>query len=688
VRQSQGLPPRSLWPLLEPLLDQVSGPVQYVGGEVNSQAKDWFWDGGERCRWVLAFPDAYSVALPNQGVQMLYEIINERPDALAQRAYAPLPDMEAAMRAAGLPLFTVEAHLPVRDFDVFGVSLSTELGYTNLLTMLDLAGIGLRSAQRDDAAPLVLAGGHCAFNPEPLADFIDGAVLGDGEEAVGAITDGIGQWKRQGGPGGRWGLLERLAAAGLVYVPAFYDVRYEAASGQIAQVAANRAGIPARPAKQTVLDLDRWPYPKAPLVPFAETVHERASVEIFRGCLRGCRFCQAGMITRPVRERGQAVVAQMARRALAASGFDEVSLLSLSSADHSQIDQIARALADEHQGGRTGLSLPSTRVDAFNVGLAQQLARGGRRPGLTFAPEGGSERMRRVINKQVTEEDLIATVTAAFTQGWRSVKLYFMCGLPTEADSDVVQIARLAQRVVRTGRAATGARDISCTLSIGPFVPKPHTSFQWAEQCPPEVVDRRLAALRAAVAADRPTRRAIAIRAAPGGPAMLEGLLARGDRRVGAVVERAWRDGARFDGWREHLDLDRWQAAAQAVLAPQGLSWDWYTTRRRDWDEVLPWDHLDAGLDREWLWDDWAASLEGGGVEDCRWSSCYDCGVCTTLGAEIQLAADLAAWGWGPGAADRGPASGGGGGAADRGPASGGGAGAADRGPASGGGAG
>jgi radical SAM superfamily enzyme YgiQ (UPF0313 family) len=346
------------------------------------------------------------------------------------------------------------------------------------------------------------------------------------------------------------------------------------------------------------------------------------------------------MVTRPVRERSAEVVSAMARRSLDATGFDEVGLLSLSSADHSQIDLITRQLADQYQGSQTGLSLPSTRVDAFNVELAQQLSRGGRRSGLTFAPEGGSERMRQVINKQVTEDDLIATVTAAFTQGWRSVKLYFMCGLPTEEEADVTQIASLAARVVRTGREATGTRDISCTISIGPFVPKPHTSFQWAAQCSPEVIDARLAALRQTVAEDRSTRRAITIRAAPGRPALLEGLLARGDRRVAAVIERAWRLGARFDGWREHLRMDLWEQAAREVLEPQGLSLDWYTTRPRDWDEVLPWDHLDAGLDREWLWDDWVDALEGGEVEDCRWTSCYDCGVCTTLGAQIQLAAD------------------------------------------------
>ncbi|HEX8767425.1 MAG TPA: TIGR03960 family B12-binding radical SAM protein, partial [Jatrophihabitans sp.] len=527
-------------------------------------------------------------------------------------------------------------------FDVLGISFSTELGYTNMLTALDLAAIPLHAADRDDSHPIVLAGGHAAFNPEPIADFLDAAVLGDGEQVVGAITDVIAAFKAEGSPGGRDELLTRLAETGGVYVPRFYDVGYFPAdggdnAGQLASVTPNRDRVPDRVRKHTVMDLDAWPYPKTPLVPLAESVHERMSVEIFRGCTRGCRFCQAGMITRPVRERSIEGIGRMVESGLNATGFEEVGLLSLSSADHSEIGPLAKQLADRYADSRVSLSLPSTRVDAFNIDLANEFSRNGRRSGLTFAPEGGSERLRRVINKMVSHQDLINTVTAAYSQGWRQVKLYFMCGLPTETDEDVLEIATMAQDVIRAGRQATGSRDIKATVSIGGFVPKPHTPFQWAAQAAPEVVDDRLRKLRTAINSDRSLGRNIGMRYHDGQPSLIEGLLSRGDRRVGAVIERAWRDGARFDGWSEHFSYARWIAAAEAALSPAGVSIDFFTTRERNADEVLPWDHLDSGLDKQWLWDDWQDALTGYEQDDCRWTPCFDCGVCPTMGTDIQI---------------------------------------------------
>ncbi|NUS72529.1 MAG: TIGR03960 family B12-binding radical SAM protein [Corynebacteriales bacterium] len=622
----------SVFPQLEPLLAQVNKPIQYVGGELNATVKDW---ETSTVRWALMYPDAYEVGLPNQGVQILYEILNEQPDVLAERTYAVWSDLEALMREHNVPQFTVDAHRPVGAFDVLGLSFATELGYTNMLTALDLSGIPLLAVDRDDSHPIVLAGGHAAFNPEPIADFIDAAVLGDGEEAVLEMTAVIRQWKSEGCPGGRDEVLLRLAKTEAVYVPRFYDVEY-LSDGRIKRVVPNRADVPFRIHKRTTMDLDAWPYPKKPLVPMAETVHERASVEIFRGCTRGCRFCQAGMITRPVRERSITGIGEMVETSLRSTGFEEIGLLSLSSADHSEIAEVTKGLADRYEDEKVSLSLPSTRVDAFNIDLANELARGGRRSGLTFAPEGGSERLRRVINKMVSKEDLIRTVTAAYASGWRQVKLYFMCGLPTETDEDVLEIAEMAHDVIRAGRAA-GNRDVRCTVSIGAFVPKPHTPFQWAAQEDADVVDARLKLLREAINADRSLGRQIGYRYHDGKPSVIEGLLSRGDRRVGAVIRAVWEDGGRFDGWHEHFSYERWVQAAERALEPLGVSLAWFTTREREELEVLPWDHLDSGLDREWLWQDWQEALSEQELDDCRWTPCFDCGVCPGMGTEIQI---------------------------------------------------
>lgn len=625
--------PQSFFHELEPLLSQVSKPVQYVGGEMNSVAKDW---SDVELTWVLMYPDLYEVGQPNQGNAILYEVLNQTEWIAAERVFSVGRDLETLMRAHGVPLLSLETHRRVRDFDILGVSLSTELGYTNLLNALDLAGIPIHSADRGDDMPLVVAGGHCATNPEPLAEFLDVVVIGDGEQAVTALSELVRTWRVEGRPGGRIGVLERIAATGMFYVPAFYDVSY-GTDGAIAKVAPNRACAPLEVRRWVLTELDEWPYPKAPVVPMAETVHERYSVEIFRGCTRGCRFCQAGMITRPVRERSLPVIGSMVASGLRSTGLEEVGLLSLSSADHSEISEIASQLAERYHDSEVSLSLPSTRVDAFNIDLAAELSRNGRRSGLTFAPEGGTERMRAVINKNVSEDDLIHTVTTAFASGWRQVKLYFMCGLPTETDQDVLAIADMAHHVIEAGRRAAGTRDVACTISIGAFVPKPHTPFQWTAQTDPQITNDRMAALKQKVRADRTCGRAISIRWSDGHPGLVEGLLARGDRRVGKVIEAVWRDGGVFDGWSEHFDFERWIRCADAALAPYGVDVAWYTTRERPVTEVLAWDHLDLGLDRNWLWDEYQAAIRQEAVADCRWDDCNDCGVCPDLGVDIEI---------------------------------------------------
>ncbi|HXX89963.1 MAG TPA: TIGR03960 family B12-binding radical SAM protein [Acidimicrobiales bacterium] len=611
----------ALWPRIESLLAQVTKPARYIGGELGARRPVW---GPGRVAWLLAYPDTYEIGLPNQGLQILYEILNERPDALAERTYAPWTDMEAAMRAAGVPLFSLESTRPASDFDVLAFNLSAELTYTNVLNMIDLAGTPVRAADRRRHDPVVVAGGHCAFNPEPMADFVDAFVMGDGEEVVGEINEVVAAWRAGDAP--RAALVAALAQLPGVYAPACYEVVVDPdGRGRVRPAV---AGAPERVEKRAVADLAAWPYPKQQLVPLVEVVHDRLNVEVFRGCTRGCRFCQAGMITRPVRERPAAQVEQMVRDGLARTGYDEVALTSLSSADFSGIEQtVAAVINDPECSGQVSVSLPSLRVDAFTVGLAAEIQKV-RRTGLTFAPEGGTWRMRQVINKLIREEDLYAAVDAAFGQGWRRVKLYFLIGLPTETDEDVLGIARLASTCVEIGRRHH--RNVTVTASVGGFVPKAHTPFQWFGQVPVAELRRRVVLLKDAV---RPVR-GLTLRWHDPEATVAEGIVSRGDRRVGAVIEHVWRHGGTFQEWSEHFDFTRWTDA----LAAAGLTLDEVCYRERAEDDPLAWDHISAGLHRDFLWQDWQDALAAAGVEDCRWTPCYDCGACTGLGVEHVVA--------------------------------------------------
>lgn len=605
----------------------VAKPARYIGGEQGARRPV---HAPGQVAWLLVYPDTYEVGLPNQGLQILYELLNDRPDALAERSYAPWVDMESAMRSAGIPLFSVESHLPARAFDVVAFNLSAELVYTNVLNLLDLGAVPVRGAQRGADDPVVVAGGHCAFNPEPLAEFVDAFVIGDGEEVVGEVNEVLAAHLGDTGSPGRdrGALLRALARVDGVYVPSLYAPRYE--DGRLVGMEPT-AGAPERVEKRTVADLAEWPYPRRQLVPLTEVVHDRLNVEVFRGCTRGCRFCQAGMITRPVRERPAEQVREMVHDGLAASGYDEVALTSLSTADFSGIEDTVREIVEEPSyGERVSVSLPSLRVDAFTVGTAAQIQRV-KRTGLTFAPEGGTWRMRRVVNKLIREEDLYSAVEAAFSQGWRRVKLYFMIGLPTERDEDVLGIAELGRRCVEIGRRYH--RSVTVVASVGGFVPKPQTPFQWCSQDTPEELERKVSLLRGGAKGCR----GLIIRWHDPSASTAEGIASRGDRRIGAVIERVWRAGGTFQEWSEHFDLSLWEQALRA----EGLSLEGTVHAERDEGEVLPWDHISAGLHRDFLWQDLQDSLAEVAVEDCRWTPCYDCGACTGYGLEHVVASSV-----------------------------------------------
>ncbi len=616
----------SVWPVLEPILAKVQKPARYIGGEDGAAAKP---PAPGLVSWLFMYPDAYEIGLPNQGLQILYEIANERDDARADRSYCPWIDLEVEMRARSIPLFSVEFHTPARDFDIIGFNLSAELTYTNVINAIDLAQVPIRTADRSVDDPLIMAGGHCTYNPEPLADFLDVVVLGDGEEAIGEITEVVWEFRYGSTPGdSREDLHRALAKIEGVYVPSLYEPHYDGPA--LVGLTPRFPGVPEQIEKRTIADLADWPYPKNQLAPLTEVVHDRLNVEVFRGCTRGCRFCQAGMITRPVRERPADQVRSMVAQGLRRTGYDEVSLTSLSTADFSGITPTVNGIMDDAETAGCGplsVSLPSLRVDAFGVEIAAQLQRA-KRSGLTFAPEAGTWRMRQIINKLIREEDLYEAVDAAYSQGWQRVKLYFLTGLPSETDPDTLGIAELANNCVEIGKKHN--RRASVTASVGGFVPKPFTPFQWFGQNTSVELQRKIDLLRDA------TRKMKGVQLKWHDPkaTLAEGIASRGDRRIGAVIEEVWRAGGTFQEWSEFFDLDRWTTA----MANAGLDPDWYAHRHRTEDEHLPWDHLSAGLHKDFLWQDWQDALAEVGLPDCRWTPCYDCGACTGYGIEHVVA--------------------------------------------------
>lgn len=591
---------------IEQLLARVSKPARYTGGEWNSITKDW---RQAEVRFALAYPDCYDIGMSNMGLGILYDILNKIEDVACERAYAPWEDMEAEMRRDGVPLWSLETRHALRDFDVLGFTLQYEMTYTNVLNMLDLAGIPVWANERTGEHPLIICGGSGSFNPEPLAPFIDAFFLGEGEEAVAELADHVRRWKREGTP--RTERLRELLAMPGVYVPRFYDARSDA-NGHFAGLEPN---VPEAPRVITRRIVEKLPPALVkPIVPYLQTIHDRAAVEIQRGCTQGCRFCQAGMIYRPTRERSPEEVVQAARDLMANTGYEELSLLSLSTTDHSQIVPMVDSLTSTFPNLQVGI--PSTRVDSFSVDVANVVAKG-KKHTLTLAPEAGSQRLRNAINKLVSEDDLLGAAENAFQRGWMGVKMYYMVGLPTETMEDVAGILEMGQKVKAIGRRYAGGR-ARVRVSTSNLVPKPHTPFQWARQDTAEELAPKHAMLRDGC-------RSSGIEFSWNDPrdSFVEAVLSRGDRRVGNALYEAWRRGAKFDAWGEYFNAERWRDA----FAAAGIDAGWFAHREWDTDEPLPWDHIDCGVTKAYLRGQWRDVHSEKTVADCHHGACNVCGM-------------------------------------------------------------
>ncbi|HEX7491689.1 MAG TPA: TIGR03960 family B12-binding radical SAM protein [Candidatus Limnocylindrales bacterium] len=618
--------------VVERILNRVRKPGRYAGGEWNSVQKDW---SATALKWLFAYPDLYEIGMSNLGLRILYEVLNDRRDRLAERCFAPDVDFESALRSAGVPLWSIETRRPLREFDVIGLSLGFELVCSNVLTMLDLGGVGLTTAERLESDPLVIAGGSIVLNPEPYADFLDAVVLGEGEDVVLEISDTLESigWNLRlpaeagaAGAAGEWhrgvtraAALRALAAIPGVYVPSFYRPRY-LAGGRFDGLDRLEDAAPETITGRIASDFETTVHGIRQLVPNLAIVFDRAQIEVMRGCTRGCRFCQAGMQSRPLRERAPDVAIAAAEAILKATGYEEIGLTSLSTADYTYVREVATELHRRRPG--TVLSLPSTRVDAFTVDLVDAIAPGGKRGGFTFAPEAGSQRLRDTINKGVSDEEIATTAQLAFDRGWSSVKLYFMIGLPGETMEDVLAIAAISRRVLAMGQRRHGGR-AQVKANISTFVPKVMTPFQWDGQDTTLEIDAKVTALRNAMHA-----KGLTMSWHDATSSILEAALGRGDRRLGPVILRAWQKGARLDAWDEHFDYSRWLVA----FAEEGLEPAWYAQRDIPIEEPLPWSHLGAGVSPAFLLRDRKRAQAAMATADCHWGPCGNCGVPAATG--------------------------------------------------------